>query len=95
MSLEQVDAFYQILMSDQAIYEQYCNECCCCGFFGSFHWSKTKIVNFAANLGFYFTEYELEELWFKSQPNMDIKAVFLSSDQKDTFPNRERVSVIN
>ncbi|WP_413174575.1 Nif11-like leader peptide family natural product precursor [Anabaena azotica] len=68
MSLEQVENFYTMLNSEPVMYELYCNNCCKRGVFDSCHWDKTKIVNFAANLGYAFTEAELEELWFASEP---------------------------
>ncbi|MBD2295917.1 hypothetical protein H6G06_21175 [Anabaena sphaerica FACHB-251] len=68
MSLEQVEIFYEMLSSEPAIYEGYLNQCCQRGVFDSYHWDKTKIVNFAATLGYSFTEGELEELWFASEP---------------------------
>jgi hypothetical protein len=68
MSLEQVKNFYTMLSSEVVMYELYCNNCCERGVFDSCHWDKTKIVNFAANLGYGFTEAELEELWFASEP---------------------------
>lgn len=70
MSLEQVNAFYDVLISDQAIYEQYLNKCCQRGFFGSRHWDKSKIVNFATNIGYKFTERELDQMLFESEPKL-------------------------
>jgi hypothetical protein len=64
MSLEQVNGFYDFLMSDQVIYDQYYNQCCIRGFFGICDWDKTKIVNFASNFGYSFTENELEAVLF-------------------------------
>lgn len=69
MSLEQANTFYELLISDQAIYEQYLKKCCRQGFFSSCHWDKTKIVNFANTFGYKFTEYELAQLWFESETN--------------------------
>ncbi|PAX49107.1 Nif11-like leader peptide family natural product precursor [Brunnivagina elsteri] len=66
MSLEQVDAFYNMVASDQGIYEQYYNGCCIRGFFGIWNWDKTKIVDFAASLGFEFTESDLDMALFES-----------------------------
>ncbi len=66
MSLEQVRVFYEVLASDLELYEQYFNQCGRQGFFGSWHWNKTKIVSFGAALGYNFTENELEQLWFGS-----------------------------
>ncbi|MEC4812952.1 MAG: Nif11-like leader peptide family natural product precursor [Scytonema sp. PMC 1069.18] len=66
MSIEQVNAFYDFLMSEQAIYEQYYNQCCIRGFFGICDWDKAKIVNFANNFGYSFNENELEAVLFGS-----------------------------
>ncbi len=60
MSLEQVNAFYDLLNSDQVLYEQYYNKCSNKGVFGIWNWDKTKIVNFAASVGYNFTETELD-----------------------------------
>ncbi|QLE56984.1 hypothetical protein [Nostoc sp. TCL26-01] len=68
MSLEQAYAFYEVLMSDKTIYEQYLINCRRRGLLGSYHWDKTKIVNFASSLGYKFSEYELTQVWFESQP---------------------------
>jgi hypothetical protein len=68
MSLKQVNAFYELLISEPAIYEQYYHNCCRQGFFGSHHWDKTKIVNLAASLGYGFSESELNQVWFESEP---------------------------
>jgi hypothetical protein len=62
MSLQQVQAFYELLTLDQTVYEQYYNKCCCRGFFGIWNWDKTKIVNFAASMGYEFNETELDQL---------------------------------
>lgn len=67
MSLEQVNAFYQALSSDSALYEQYLNNCGSQGFFGQLHWDKTKIVRFAATIGYDFTENELYQVWFGNE----------------------------
>ncbi|BAY83384.1 MAG: Nif11-like leader peptide family natural product precursor [Cyanobacteria bacterium P01_A01_bin.68] len=64
MSLEQVDAFYDNLMQNQEVYEQYYKSCSIKGVFGVWNWDKKKIVNFAATLGFEFTEPELDEVLF-------------------------------
>ncbi|MBW4434556.1 MAG: Nif11 family protein [Pelatocladus maniniholoensis HA4357-MV3] len=64
MSLEQVNAFYDLLNSDQALYEQYYNKCSNKGVFGIWNWDKTKIVDFAASIGYNFTETELDFAWF-------------------------------
>ncbi|MFH7025060.1 MAG: Nif11-like leader peptide family natural product precursor [Heteroscytonema crispum UTEX LB 1556] len=64
MSLQQVNAFYEMLTLDKATYEQYYNKCSSQGFFGIWNWDTNKIVNFAANLGYTFTENELEKVLF-------------------------------
>ncbi|BAB76740.1 Nif11-like leader peptide family natural product precursor [Anabaena sp. FACHB-709] len=69
MSLQQANAFYEALMADEIIYEKYFNKCCSRSLLGSYHWDKTKIVNFAATLGYRFTETELAQLWFDSEPS--------------------------
>ncbi|MBD2345866.1 Nif11-like leader peptide family natural product precursor [Anabaena subtropica] len=69
MSLEQANAFYEVLMSDEAIYQKYFIKCCRPGLFGSCHWDETKIVNFASTLGYNFTEHELAQLWFECEPS--------------------------
>ena len=69
MSVENATAFYQVLVSDPDIYEQYCKKCSQQGVFGVWNWDKTKIVNFAAKLGFDFTEYELDQVWFDTEPS--------------------------
>lgn len=69
MSLEQVRVFYEVLASNRELYEQYFNQCGRQGFFGSWHWNKTKIVSFGAELGYEFTENELEQVWFESDPS--------------------------
>ncbi|MBK1985947.1 Nif11-like leader peptide family natural product precursor [Sphaerospermopsis aphanizomenoides BCCUSP55] len=68
MSLQQVESFYEMLSSEPTLYELYCKKCCQQGVFDSCHWDTKKIVNFAATLGYNFTEAELEELWFASEP---------------------------
>lgn len=78
MSLKQVNAFYELLISEPAIYEQYYNKCCRQGFFGSHHWDKIKIVNLAATLGYSFSESELNQLWFESEANLYEHALSLS-----------------
>jgi Nif11 domain len=65
MSLEQVKAFYDVLTEDQKIYDQYYSKCCSRGFFGIWNWDKSKIVSFAENLGYSFTETELDQMWFE------------------------------
>ncbi|MBD2336448.1 Nif11 family protein [Calothrix sp. FACHB-156] len=69
MALEQVKAFYDLLMSESAIYDQYQNKCCSRGFFGSCHWDKSKIVRFAATHGYNFNENELDQVWFETESN--------------------------
>ncbi|MEA5597684.1 Nif11-like leader peptide family natural product precursor [Rivularia sp. UHCC 0363] len=64
MSLEQVDAFYENLTINQEIYEQYYKNCSIKGTFGVWNWDKKKIVNFAATLGYEFSEPELDEVLF-------------------------------
>jgi hypothetical protein len=64
MSLEQVNAFYELLNSDQVLYEQYYNKCSNKGVFGVWNWDKSKIVDFAASIGYNFTETELDLAWF-------------------------------
>ena len=64
MSLEQVDAFYETLMTHQEVYEQYYKKCSIKGTFGVWNWDKAKIVDFAATLGYEFTEPELAEVLF-------------------------------
>lgn len=67
MSLEDVNAFYQVLTQDQAVYEQYYIKCSVKGIFGVWNWDKSKIVSFAATLGYDFTESELEAAFFGSE----------------------------
>lgn len=78
MSLKQVDAFYELLISDQAIYEQYYKQCCRKGFFNSCHWDKTKIVSFAATLGYNFSEIELDQAWLESESHLSEPSTSLS-----------------
>jgi hypothetical protein len=78
MSLEQVDAFYDLVSSNQAIYEQYYNKCCRPGFLGSYHWDKSKIVDFAANLGYNFSENDLDQVWFGNEPSFSAQSLNLS-----------------
>ncbi|TAF10506.1 MAG: hypothetical protein EAZ77_02985 [Nostocales cyanobacterium] len=68
MSLEQVESFYQMLNLETGVYELYYQNCRHQGVFGGYHWDTRKIVNFAATFGYIFTEAELEELWFASEP---------------------------
>ncbi|MDJ0695325.1 MAG: Nif11-like leader peptide family natural product precursor [Mastigocoleus sp. MO_167.B18] len=69
MSVENATAFYEVLVSDRDVYEQYCKKCSQQGVFGVWNWDKTKIVNFAAKLGFDFTEVELDQVWFETEPD--------------------------
>lgn len=64
MSLEQVDSFYENLMANQEVYEQYYKSCSIKGVFGVWSWDKKKIVHFAATLGYEFTEPELDQVLF-------------------------------
>ncbi len=73
MSLEQVDAFYETLIANQEVYEQYYKKCSIKGTFGVWNWDKTKIVNFAATLGYEFTEPELAEVLFDSGVTVSTK----------------------
>ena len=70
MPLEQVKAFYDLLTSEPAIYDQYYKKCCSQGFFSSYHWDKTKIVKFAASHGYNFNEAELDEILFDSETSV-------------------------
>jgi Nif11 domain len=78
MSLEHVDAFYNLVSSDQAIYDQYYNQCCRLGFLGSYHWDKSKIVDFAANLGYSFSENDLHQVWFGDELSFSAQSLSLS-----------------
>lgn len=89
MSLQQVNDFYDVLTSDQAIYEQYYSKCCMRGLFGIWNWDKTKIVNFAASLGYIFTETELDEVWFGSEPSISESSLNLSEYQGFSDMNYE------
>lgn len=82
MSLQQVNDFYEVLMSEQVIYEQYYSQCCVRGVFGIWDWDKTKIVNFAASLGYIFTENELDEVWFGSESSISESSLNLSEYQE-------------
>ncbi|UKO98833.1 hypothetical protein [Nostoc sp. UHCC 0870] len=82
MSLQQVNAFYEVLMSETSIYEAYFNKCCNRGLLSSWHWDTTKIVNFAASLGYKFTEYELTHVWFESEPSLYNDSLSLSKQRK-------------
>lgn len=74
MSLEQVDAFYETLMVNQEVYEQYYKKCSIKGTFGVWNWDKKKIVNFAATLGYEFTEPELDEVLFDTGATASTKS---------------------
>ncbi|KAF3889634.1 MULTISPECIES: Nif11-like leader peptide family natural product precursor [Nostocales] len=85
MALEQVNAFYDTLMSDRAIYEQYYRQCCVRGLFGIWDWDKTKIVNFATTLGYSFTESELDAVLFGSEPIVLQDSINLSEYKQYVF----------
>ncbi|MEM7726968.1 MAG: Nif11-like leader peptide family natural product precursor [Cyanobacteria bacterium P01_A01_bin.45] len=70
MSLENAEAFYRVLASDEAVYEKYYKQCSRWGAFGIWNWDRTAIVSFAATLGYYFTESELDLIWFQSEANI-------------------------
>ncbi len=78
MSLKQVNAFYNLLISEPAIYEKYYHKCCQQGFFGSHHWDKNKIVRLAASLGYNFSESELNQSWLESESDFSDSSVNLS-----------------
>ncbi len=67
MSVAQVKAFYNVLILDENVYQQYHNKCSLKGFFGVWNWDRTKIVNFAATAGYDFTETELEQVLFEDK----------------------------
>jgi hypothetical protein len=101
MSLQEARVFYEVLTMDETIYRQYFNLCGRQGFFGSWHWDKTKIVKFAAALGFNFNEDELEYSWFESHPSvsqeslnsLEEQATYLKYEQKSTkYPTAIGVS---
>lgn len=77
MSLEQMNAFYEVLISDRAIYEQYLNKCCRRSFFGGCHWDKTKIINLATSLGYKFTESELAQLLLEDETSVGDRSLNL------------------
>jgi hypothetical protein len=79
MSLQQVNAFYQALTSDSALYEEYLNNCGSVGFFGQLQWDTTKIMRFAATKGYDFTENELHQVWFGSEDTSNPEESFNSS----------------
>lgn len=79
MSVENATAFYQVLVSDQEIYEQYCKKCSQQGVYGVWSWDKTKIVNFAAKLGFDFTEHDLDKVWFDTEESHIQDSIDLST----------------
>ncbi|KAB8330959.1 hypothetical protein SD80_025605 [Scytonema tolypothrichoides VB-61278] len=89
MSLDQVNAFYEVLMSDQVIYQQYYEKCCVKGLFGVWDWDKTKIVNFAATLGYTFTEHDLDEAWFGGEPGVSENSLNVSEYQSFSGMNYE------
>ncbi|MBF2015132.1 MAG: hypothetical protein IGS23_08000 [Rivularia sp. T60_A2020_040] len=74
MSLERVDAFYEDLMINQEVYEEYYKKCSVKGTFGVWSWDKTKIVDFAATLGYEFSESELDEVLFNAGALTDNKS---------------------
>ncbi|MEA5565230.1 MULTISPECIES: hypothetical protein [unclassified Anabaena] len=82
MSLQQVNAFYEVLISETSVYEAYFNNCCNRGLLSSWHWDTTKIVNFAATLGYKFTEYELTHVWFEGEPSFSDDSLSLSKQSK-------------
>ncbi|WP_066376499.1 MULTISPECIES: Nif11-like leader peptide family natural product precursor [unclassified Anabaena] len=82
MSLEQVNAFYEVLISEPTIYEEYFNKCCSRGLLNSCHWDKTKIVKFAASLGYHFNEDELANVWFESEPSYAQNSLSLSTQNQ-------------
>ncbi|MEM7552663.1 MAG: Nif11-like leader peptide family natural product precursor [Cyanobacteria bacterium P01_A01_bin.84] len=67
MSLENAKDFYQVLGSNEAIYEQYYKQCSRWGAFGIWNWDKKAIISFAATLGYHFTENELDRVWFQPE----------------------------
>jgi Nif11 domain len=87
MSLDQVRDFYEVLTADRLLYQQYFERCSNQGVFGIRHWNKTKIVDFAATLGYTFTENELEYAWFNSN--------FSEPKETDKIPEYERVSYLD
>jgi hypothetical protein len=89
MSLKEVRVFYEVLTVNEAIYKQYFNLCGRQGFFGSWHWDKTKIVKFAASLGFHFNEGELEYSWFESNPSSP-QASLNSLEEQPTYLEYEQ-----
>lgn len=68
MSLEQVTSFYEMLNLESGVYELYYKNCHQRGVFDSSHWETKKIVNFAATFGYIFTEEELNDFWFATEP---------------------------
>ena len=93
MSLEQVRVFYEVLASDRELYQQYFERCGRQGFFGSWHWNKTKIVSFGAALGYTFTENELEQLWFDSDTSYSQPSVTVLEYETISQGSYERVRV--
>jgi len=78
MSLQQVNAFYDLLVSEPIIYDQYQNKCCSRGFFGTCHWDKTKIVKFAAIHGYTFDESDLDKVWFEEESSLAENSLHLA-----------------
>ncbi|WP_353931673.1 hypothetical protein WJM97_03555 [Okeanomitos corallinicola TIOX110] len=68
MSLEQVASFYEMLNLEPGVYELYYKNCRQLGMFDSCHWDTKKIASFAATFGYEFTQAELEELLFATEP---------------------------
>ncbi len=68
MSIKQVENFYEMLHLEPELYKLYYQNCGQPGVFESYHWDTKKIVNFATNLGYEFTELELKELLFAPEP---------------------------
>jgi hypothetical protein len=78
MSLEQVNAFYEVLSSNQAIYDEYFDRCCLRGLFGIWSWDRVKIVDFAASLDFHFTVQDLEIVLFEGDAGVVQASMSLS-----------------
>jgi hypothetical protein len=78
MSLEQVNAFYEVLTSNQAIYDEYFHKCCLRGLFGIWNWDTAKIVDFAASLDFHFTVQDLETVLFEGDAGVVKPSISLS-----------------
>lgn len=84
MSLEQVNAFYEVVSTDANIYEQYYSTCCQRGMFGAWNWDTNKIVSFANSLGFNFTESELVAVLFDSDATL---TSVTSTDSGRSYPD--------